>query len=117
MSNFDEDRFPPRSNPSGPVWSLAAFSAAVFLCSVLGAKLLSKMVERDDLIETAFDRTMQGIAKQGVAQRNPSSQTTQIYSVVRSVGVDGITTATIPLRGPAPVSPCGDEKGQDKARK
>lgn len=110
MSEFDQDRMPPR-NLSGPVWSLAAFSAAVFLCSVLGAKLLSKMVDRDDLIESAFDRTMEGLAKRA------SQQPTQVYSVVRSVGVDGMTTATIPLRGPAPVSPCGDDKAQSKARK
>ncbi|WP_442754081.1 hypothetical protein ACNHKD_13940 [Methylocystis sp. JAN1] len=102
---------PPR-NLSGPVWSLAAFSAAVFLCSVLGAKLLSKMVERNDLMQTAFERTMDGLAK-----RAPAQQPTQVYSVVRSVGVDGMTTATIPLRGPAPVSPCGDEKAQSKAKK
>lgn len=111
MSNFDEDRMPPR-NISGPVWSLAAFSAAVFLCSVLGAKLLSKMVERNDLVQTAFDRTMEGLAR-----RSPSQQPTQVYSVVRSIGVDGMTTATIPLRGPAPVSPCGDEKSLSKAKK
>jgi hypothetical protein len=104
MSDFDEDRTP-RMSQSGPVWSLAAFSAAVFLCSVLGAKLLSKMVERDDLIETAFDRTMEGLAR-----RAPPQQPTQVYSVIRSVGVDGVTTATIPIRGPAPVSPCGDDK-------
>ncbi|QGM99269.1 hypothetical protein [Methylocystis parvus] len=112
MSNLDDDRTPPRTNPSGPVWSLAAFSAAVFLCSVLGAKLLSKMVERDDLIETAFDRTMDGLARRAASQ-----QPTQVYSVVRSVGVDGMTTSTIPIRGPAPVSPCGEEKGQNKPKK
>jgi hypothetical protein len=110
MSDLDEDRIPPR-NLSGPVWSLAAFSAAVFLCSVLGAKMLSKMVDRDDLIQSAFDRTMENLAK-----RSPSQQPSQVYSVVRSVGVDGMTTATIPLRGPAPVSPCGDEKPQSKAK-
>jgi len=112
MSDFDEDRIVRRGNQSGPVWSLAAFSAAVFLCSVLGAKLLSKMVDRDDLIATAFDRTMEGLAK-----RSPSQQPTQVYSIVRSVGVDGMTTATIPLRGPAPVSPCGDDKAQGKSKK
>ncbi|WP_457797035.1 hypothetical protein [Methylocystis sp. S23] len=111
MSDFDHDRVP-RMTASGPVWSLAAFSAAVFLCSVLGAKLLSKMVERDDLIETAFDRTMDGLAKRAASQ-----EPTQVYSVVRSIGVDGVTTATIPLRGPAPVSPCGDEKAPNKSRK
>jgi hypothetical protein len=111
MSDLDQDPVPSR-NLSGPVWSLAAFSAAVFLCSVLGAKLLSKMVERDNLIETAFERTMEGLAKR--AQSQPP---TQVYSVVRSVGVDGMTTATIPLRGPAPVSPCGDEKAQPKPKK
>lgn len=111
MSNFDQDPMPPR-NLSGPVWSLAAFSAAVFLCSVLGAKLLSKMVEREDVIETAFERTMEKLAKR--AQQQPAAQ---VYSVVRSVGVDGITTATIPLSGPAPVSPCGDERAQIKAKK
>jgi hypothetical protein len=111
MSEFDQDRMPPR-NLSGPVWSLAAFSAAVFLCSVLGAKLLSKMVERDDVIASAYERTMANLAKRAAAPPQ-----TQVYSVIRSVGVDGVTTATIPLSGPAPVSPCGDEKAQLKAKK
>lgn len=39
--------------------------------------------------------------------RNLEPPPAQAYSIVRSVGVDGVTTATIPLPGPAPVSPCG----------
>lgn len=110
MSDFDDNRIQTHNNASGTVWSLAAFSAAVFLCSVLGAKLLSTMVDKGDLPDLVYDRTMRDVARS-------AQQPTQVYSIVRSVGVDGVTTATIPLRGPAPVSPCGDEKIQGKSKK
>ncbi len=103
MIDFDENRTKHRANGSGPVWSLAAFSVAVFLCSVLGAKLLSKLVEGANLPELAYERTMRELARRG-------EPPTQIYSVVRSVGVDGVATATIPIKGPPPVAPCGDAK-------
>lgn len=99
MSDLDEDLPRRRSGTTGGVWGLAAFSAAVFLCSVLAAKLLAQMVD-----EGEFDRL-------AVLRRVPSaSSEPQVYSVVRSVGVDSMTTATIPHRGPAPLSPCGDAK-------
>jgi hypothetical protein len=111
------DSEPNRSrNPSqtGPVWSLAAFSAAVFLCSVLGAKLLSRFVDSDDRPRLVYERAMRQVANSGAADGGGE---TQVYSIVRSIGVDGITTATIPLRGPAPLSPCGDEVTGPKPRK
>lgn len=103
MSDFDQNSLQPRNNAGGAVWSLAAFSVAIFFCSVLGAKFLSRMVENDALPRIAYERSMRAVAANA---RQPS----QSYSIVRSIGVDGTTTATIPLGGAAPVSPCGDEK-------
>jgi hypothetical protein len=110
MSELDQDRNASRSSESRGVWSLAAFSAAVFMCSVLGAKILSHMVDTGELVQMASDRSLRILAK-----NVPTPEARQVYSVVRSVGVDGVTTATIPLVGPAPVSPCGDDKGQIKS--
>lgn len=63
---------------------------------------MSKLVESDEFSRLAYERSMRNVA------RNLEQPPAQVYSVVRSVGVDGVTTATIPLPGPAPVSPCGD---------
>jgi len=115
MSDFDDDSHQsvPRSpNASSPVWSLAALSVAVFMCSVLGAKLLAQMVDRGDFSSVAANRSMQELAASA-----PTAQAPQVYSIVRSVGVDGMTTATIPHRGVAPVSPCGDIKTELKSKK
>jgi hypothetical protein len=99
MPDFDETRSPPSSRAPAGLWGLAALSSAVFLCSVLGAKLLSQMVDRGEI----------ALMASRLKQRQ-EAQEPQVYSIVRSVGVDGVTTSTIPHRGPAPVSPCGDAK-------
>ncbi|KAF2992736.1 hypothetical protein OGR47_06750 [Methylocystis sp. MJC1] len=65
---------------------------------------MSKVVDSDDFSRLAYERSMRQVA------RNLERPETQVYSIVRSVGVDGVTTATIPLLGPAPASPCGDAK-------
>ena len=52
-----------------------------------------------------------------VAANAAQAKTTQTYSVVRSLGVDGITTATIPLHKAAPVSPCGDDRPPNSTAK
>lgn len=87
---------------SGSFRNFAAFAAVAFFCSVAGAKLMSKLVDSDELSKLAYERSMRKVA------RNLEQPETQVYSIVRSVGVDGVTTATIPLLGPAPASPCGD---------
>jgi hypothetical protein len=105
MSRFDENNDARRlSSPRGPVWGFGVFSAAAFLVSVIGAQMLSKLVEREGVPRLAYERSMRQVS------RNAEEPQTQVYSIVRSVGVDGMTTATIPLRGPAPMSPCGDDK-------
>lgn len=105
MSDFNDDDFQPRRHDGTGVWTLAALSSAVFLCSVLGAKLLSKMVDQGDLPTLAFNHSMRDVARTAPAPSAP-----QVYSIVRSVGVDGMTTATIPQSGVSPVSPCGDAR-------
>lgn len=95
--------------PAG-VWSLAAFSVAVCLCSVLGAKILSNMFLQGDM--PAVAQSEADAAMRRLARAAPSAQAPQTVTIVRSVGVDGVTTATIPHQPtPAPaatLSPCGD---------
>lgn len=105
MSEFDDNSFEPRFRDKSGVWSLAALSAAVFLCSVLGAKLLAQMVDRGAFDSLVAERSMRDLAKAA-----PVPQAPQRYSIIRSVGVDGVTTATIPLRAAPAVPPCGDAK-------
>ncbi|MGJ0509272.1 MAG: hypothetical protein ACR652_19545 [Methylocystis sp.] len=117
MSDFEQNSHPnryqssTRSSMSGAVWNVAALSAFAFLLSVLGAKLLSHWVDSDAASRLAYNRAMRDVAANG------APQTPQAYSIVRSIGVDGITTATIPLRKASPVSPCGDSKSPDEAGK
>lgn len=113
MSDFERNDFRPGA-PAGITWSLAAFSVAVFLCSVLGAKLLSRLVDNDQLAKSAYDRAMRDVAANA---QQPQQPVPSAYSIVRSVGVDGMTTATIPLRSTPPVSPCGDEKVRGRGEK
>lgn len=109
MSHFDENhRFQP-TRTKNSVWGLAAFSAAVFLFSVLGAKLLARMVDDGNLPRLAYERSMRGV------ERGQAAPQSEVYAIVRSVGVDGVTTATIPLKGPAPFSPFGDAQTAGKA--
>ncbi len=105
MSDFEQNSHPTRYQTSGAVWNVAALSAFVFLLSVLGAKLLSHWVESDSATRLAYDRAMRD-----VAARTSAPKTSETYSVVRSLGVDGITTATIPIQRAAPVSPCGEDR-------
>lgn len=105
MSRFDKNHTARPFSPfswSGSFRNLAAFAAVAFFCSVVGAKLMSKLVDSDEFSRLAYERSMRNVA------RNLEQPPAQVYSVVRSVGVDGVTTATIPLPAPAPVSPCGD---------
>jgi hypothetical protein len=105
MSDFEQNSQPIRHQTSGAVWSVAALSAFVFLLSVLGAKLLSHWVESDSATRIAYDRAMHDVAAKAASPKTPET-----YSVVRSLGIDGITTATIPVHKAAPVSPCGDDR-------
>lgn len=82
------------------VWNLAALSAAICLCSVLGAKTLSSALDRGDLASLAPVRVAEkmrgpGVAHLGAAQKH---------------GVDREATGSIPQKhpaSPAPVNPCG----------
>jgi hypothetical protein len=114
MSDFEQNSHQPGYQSSGLVWNIAALSAFVFLLSVLGAKLLSQLVDSDVGSRLVYERAMRNVAANTAPKQAASPQS---YSVVRSLGVDGITTATIPIRKAAPVSPCGDEKGAESADK
>jgi hypothetical protein len=110
MSGFDDDRT--SSGSTSVVWSVAALSVAVFMCSVLGAKLLAQMIDRGELASLASDRSLRQLAASA-----PAPQAPQVYSIVRSIGVDGMTTATIPHQGSAPLSPCGETAAGPKLKK
>jgi len=108
MPDFDHDRNkPPASAPlSAGVWSVAALSAAAFLCSVLTAKLLARMVDHVGASAVAQrERSLRDLAN--VA---PSAQAPQAVTIFRRIGVDGVATATIPNGKTAPLKPCGESK-------
>ncbi len=107
MSDFKQSSHQNPYLTSGPVWSVAAFAAFSCLLSVLGAKLLSHWIDSDAASRLAYERAMREVAAN--AANAAQGKSTQTYSVVRSLGVDGITTATIPLHKASPVSPCGDD--------
>jgi hypothetical protein len=115
MSDFEQNSHQPGYQSSSLVWNIAALSAFVFLLSVLGAKLLSQVVDSDVASRLVYERAMRSVTASTAPK--PAAATPQSYSVVRSVGVDGITTATIPLHKAAPVSPCGDDKAAEAANK
>ncbi len=114
MRHFDKHRLQtePRAGLSASVWSLAALSAAACLCSVLGAKTLSNMFEQGDPPVLAFSRGGADAAMRRLAASAPQPEAPQSVTIVRSLGVDGVTTATIPHKPsttPAPtLTPCGD---------
>lgn len=87
---------------SANVWSLAALSAAVFLCSVLGAKVLSSLVEKERLARAAYERAVREASAKGRQglERHPSYP---------AAGVDDISTGTIRPQA-TPVSPCGEKE-------
>lgn len=110
MNDFDDDRINFRApvRHGAGVWSLAALSIAACLCSVLGAKILARMVVQGDapaLLFSSADRSMRNLAKTA-----PGGQAPQTVTIVRSVGVDGMTTATIPHSSTVQISPCGESK-------
>ncbi len=114
MRHFDKHRLQtePRAGLSASVWSLAALSAAACLCSVLGAKTLSNMFEQGDPPVLAFSRGGADAAMRRLAKSAPQAEAPQSVTIVRSLGVDGVTTATIPHKpGMTPaltLTPCGD---------
>jgi hypothetical protein len=116
MSDSEQNSHETRYQTSGPVWSVAAFSAFACLFSVLGAKVLSHWIDSDSVSRVAYERTMREVAA-NVAASASSAKTPQTYSIVRSLGIDGITTATIPHQKVQPVSPCGDDKAPQATSK
>lgn len=110
MSEFDDKQSETTRGMRGGFWGLAGLSVAAFVFSVLGAKILSTMVEKGDFPIIAFVRSDQGMKR--IANSAPVAQAPEIVTIVRSVGVDGVTTATIPHRAPAApapqLSPCGE---------
>jgi hypothetical protein len=86
-----------RDRTGSMIENVALYSALLALASVLGADLLSSMLQKGELPAIAIVRP----------ERRPDAPD------LRGVGVDMSTTATIPpaRRGVAPVSPC--DKGHN----
>jgi hypothetical protein len=112
MSDFEQNSPQAPYQTSGPVWSVAAFATFACLLSVLGAKLLSHWIDSDSATRVAYERAMRDVAANAA-----QAKSTQTYSIVRRLGVDGITTATIPHLKASPVSPCGDDRPPNSTAK
>lgn len=104
MSKYDDKRFAPPPSERGGVWSLAAMSVAALCCSVLGARLLSEIVERKDDTPVAANHVDQSLRQ--LAAAAPRAQPRQTVTIVHSV--DGTPTATIPRQFGTTPSPCGE---------
>jgi hypothetical protein len=113
MRHIDEPRSQADSRSRAPagVWSLAALSVAVCLISVLGAKLLSNMLEDSDAQPPAVLGRDAGEAEmRRLARSAPQAEAPRAPTILNGAGVDGTTTGTIPRRPPSEqaLSPCGD---------
>ncbi|MEF3367286.1 hypothetical protein V3H18_12150 [Methylocystis sp. 9N] len=113
MRHPDEHRLGADSRVGLPpgVWSLAAFSIAVCLFSVLGAKLLSAMFDGNDAPPLAFLGQDSEVEMRRLAGSAPQAQAPQAAKILRGgARIDAATTATIaqkPTVGQA-LAPCGD---------
>ncbi|WP_363347844.1 hypothetical protein [Methylocystis echinoides] len=109
MSGYEHNDRHPRHNGAGSVWSLAAFSAAVFLCSLLVAKVLSEFVESERLARAGYDK----VARDSGVKAEPSTR----RFFTHSFGVDAVVTGAISSQRPATLSPCGEASKADKSAK
>ena len=112
MIDFEDNTPEAGGRSSGRLEAIATFAVAVALLAVVGANVLSKMLENGDLPVIAFLHPEQGL--QRLAKAAPRAPAPQTVTIVRSVGVDGITTATIP-HSPAnatALTPCGESGKQ-----
>lgn len=80
---------------------------SIFLAilGVFGAHVLSRMAEKGELPSIALVYPEQSLKR--LAKSAPAPQPGQSMTIVRSIGVDGTTTATIPSPNKA-ASPCGE---------
>lgn len=114
MRHPDEHRLGADSRVGLPpgVWSLAAFSIAVCLFSVLGAKLLSAMFDGNDAPGPAFlGQDGREVEMRRLAGSAPQAQAPQGVNILRGARIDdAATTATIPKKPTAgqALAPCGD---------
>ncbi len=83
-----------------------AFAAVcIALAAVVGARILSGMAAKGELPSIALVYPEQSLKR--LVKSAPSPQPGQSMTIVRSVGVDGTTTATIPSAN-KPAAPCGE---------
>jgi hypothetical protein len=108
MADFDYNRRDSGARPRLGLWTLAGVAGIVAVGGVVGANVLSRLLERGEIPVIAFIHPDQGMKR--LANSAPSPQAPQTVTIVRSVGVDGVTTATIPHppAGGQPLSPCGE---------
>jgi hypothetical protein len=87
-----------------------AIKAGVAICvCIVGSEWLANAAQRGDLPRVALVWP-ESEPWRGVKAR-PSPPATGSVTVYRNIGVDGVTTSTIPrtYKSPAVISPCGDE--------
>ncbi len=87
-----------------------AIKAGVAIClCIVASEWLANAAQRGELPRVALvwpeSEQWRGV------KAKPSPQTTGSATVYRNIGVDGVTTSTIPTtyKSPAVISPCGDE--------
>lgn len=107
MFKDNDDRSGAGAPDRGGIWSLAALSVAALCCSVLGARMLSEIIGPSDPRAIVESRSELNLRQLAASVPRPSARET--VTVVRSLGVDGMTTATVPSRVAAPIAPCGDK--------
>jgi hypothetical protein len=79
MSDFNQNRHSPGASV-GPVWSLAALSIALLLCSVLATKLIG------DKVDLELTQVADALASSGAVRKSASR------------AIDPVTTGSIPRK-------------------
>jgi hypothetical protein len=101
------DHYSKGDSTGGGFGNYAFAAVCIVLTAVVGARVLSGMAAKGELPSIALvypEHSLQRLAKSAPA---PTPQLGQSMTIVRSVGVDGATTATIPSANKA-ASPCAE---------
>jgi hypothetical protein len=101
---------PIRQDADGSNVAKLAIKAGVAIClCIVASEWLANAAQRGELPRVALvwpeSEPWRGL------KAGPSAQATGSVTVYRNIGVDGVTTSTIPrtVRSTAVISPCGEE--------
>jgi hypothetical protein len=88
----------------------AVTAGGAALCAVIAAEVLASLGQRGDLPKVTL--VWPDAEEQRLARAAPSPQPGAGRAVYRAVGVDGVTTASIPRTNPGSlrvIEPCGEQ--------